>query len=320
VSLSTIDLNLLLVLDTVLAERSVARAARRLSVTPSAISNALARLRTALGDPLFARSGRGIVPTPRAAQLASSLSRALRDLEHAVRTPSFDAATTTRSFTLAVADIGQVVRVPRLAALMRAEMPLAHLRVVGIDSLVSLGGLAGTEVDLVLGVGEKGPGVHVEPVFDEPTALVAHRGHTAVGKRLSRSSLAKLRHVAVEMVPGKGFRDLAGLAYARADIPREVAVTVPTFTAAAAVVAGTDLVTTLPISLLEVLGPRFALRRLVGAVPVHTVAMKLAWHERTHDDAAMAAFRALVRRALNSDASAPSSPNGANGTGRRTRR
>jgi DNA-binding transcriptional LysR family regulator len=70
VSLASLDLNLLLVLDTVLAERSVARAARRLHVTPSAVSNALARLRAALDDPLISRSGRGIVPTPRAAALA----------------------------------------------------------------------------------------------------------------------------------------------------------------------------------------------------------------------------------------------------------
>jgi DNA-binding transcriptional LysR family regulator len=81
VRLSALDLNLLLVLDTVLAERSVARAARRLHVTPSAVSNALARLRAALDDPLLVRSGRGVVPTPRAAALSPAIARALRDLD-----------------------------------------------------------------------------------------------------------------------------------------------------------------------------------------------------------------------------------------------
>jgi len=90
VSLSTLDLNLLLMLDTVLAERSVVRAARRLHVTPSAVSNALARLRAALDDPLLIRSGRGIVPTPRAAALAPALARALRDLDQAVHGDGFD--------------------------------------------------------------------------------------------------------------------------------------------------------------------------------------------------------------------------------------
>jgi DNA-binding transcriptional LysR family regulator len=298
VSLSSLDLNLLLVLDTVLAERSVVRAAHRLHVTPSAISNALARLRGALGDPLVARKGRGIVPTPRAAELGPALSRALRDLEHAVHAAPFERATTTRTFTLAVADAGQVVRLPRLASLMSVEMPRARLRVVGIDSLVSLGGLAGTEVDVAIGVGEEAAGVHVEALFDEPTVLVARRDHPKARARLSRAALERLRHVAVEMVPGKGFRELAATAYARAHIARHVAVTVPTFTAAAAVAAATDLVATLPKSLVDVLGPRLGLRVVRAPVPTHVVTMRLSWHERTHADPGMIAFRDVVRRAV----------------------
>src|SRR5215467_9171123 len=103
VSLSALDLNLLLVLDTVLAERSVVRAARKLHVTPSAVSNGLARLRAALDDPLLIRSGRGVVPTPRATALAPALARALRDLDQAVHGEGFDPATTDRELTLAIA-------------------------------------------------------------------------------------------------------------------------------------------------------------------------------------------------------------------------
>src|SRR5467141_743126 len=98
----------MLVLHTVLAEGNVARAAERLHVTPSAVSNALARLRHALGDPLVTRKGRGIVPTPRATELAPILARTLRALEAALVTAPFDAATCTRMFTVAVADVGQV--------------------------------------------------------------------------------------------------------------------------------------------------------------------------------------------------------------------
>jgi DNA-binding transcriptional LysR family regulator len=299
VSLSTLDLNLLLVLDSVLAERSVARAARRLHVTPSAISNALARLRVALGDPLLVRRGRGVVPTPRANELAPIVARALRDLEAAVQGGNFAAATTTRTFTLAIADVGQVVRLPRIAALLASEMPHARLRVVSIDSLVSLGGVAGPEVDVAIGIAETVPGVHADSLFDEPSTLVARARHPAIKSR-SQRALAALRHVAVEMVPGRGFRDPVAVAYARANVAREVAMTVPTFSAAAAVVAATDYVATLPCSLLEVLGPRMDLRALAVAAPAHTLRMQLWWHERTHSDAALIAFRALVRRALHS--------------------
>lgn len=93
--LSSLDLNLLLVLDTVLSERSVARAAKRLHVTPSAISNSLAKLRVALGDPLVTREGRGIVPTPRATELQPALARAIAELERVVTQGAFDRSRVT---------------------------------------------------------------------------------------------------------------------------------------------------------------------------------------------------------------------------------
>lgn len=128
--------------------------------------------------------------------------------------------------------------------------------------------------------------------------LVARRGHPALGKQLSRRTLGGLRHVRVDMVPGRNFRDRVAVAYARAGVPREVVMTVPTFTAAAAVVAASDLVTTLPASLLAVHGRQFGLRALVAPVSTPAVEMALCWHERTHADPAAAAFRALVRRAV----------------------
>jgi DNA-binding transcriptional LysR family regulator len=295
VSLSALDLNLLLVLDAVLTERSVARAAARLHVTPSAISNALARPRVALGDPLVTRKGRGIVPTPRANELAPVIARALRDLDGAVHAGAFDPARSTRTFSLAIADVGQFVYVPRIAALLASEMPRAQLRVVGVDSLVSLGGVASSEVDVAFGVPEKAAGIHREALFDEAMVLVARAGHPALK---ARRGLATLHHVAIEMVPGRGHRDPVASAYAAAGIAREVAVIVPSFSAAAAVVSATDYVATLPRSLVDVLGPRFGLRAMPGRVPIHSVRMSLSWHARTHTDAALVAFRALMRRAL----------------------
>jgi DNA-binding transcriptional LysR family regulator len=297
VSISSLDLNLLLVLDAVLSERSVARAARRLHVTPSAVSNALARLRSALDDPLVARSGRGIVPTPRAVELAPAIARALRDLDEAVHRRPFDPLSCERTFTLAIADVGQMVHLSALAALIQKEMPRARLRVVGIDSLVSLGGLAGTEVDVALGVAERTPGIRAERLFDERVVLVSRRDHPATGKRLSRSALESLRHVGVEMAPGRGFRDPAAQAFARAGVHRHIAVVVPTFTTAAAVVADTDMVASLPASLLDVVGRRFALRPVSAPIKPYAVPMSLRWHERTHADPAVTFFRGLVRKA-----------------------
>jgi DNA-binding transcriptional LysR family regulator len=295
VSFAALDLNLLLVLDTVLAERSVARAARRLHVTPSAISNGLARLRVALDDPLVSRSGRGVVPTPRATALAPALRRALRDLEQAALGTDFDPATAERQFTLAVADAGQLVKLPPIVARLAAEMPRVRLRVVGIDTLLSSGGLAGTEVDVTIGVGERGPGIHVQPLYEERTVLIARARHPRVGRKVSKTVLAGLRHVEVHVAPGRGSGALAAN-YARLGIERDVAVVVPTFTAAAAVVAATDYVASLPASLVDMLGARLGVRRVVTPLPAVTVTINLTWHERTHHDPASRALRDLMTR------------------------
>ena len=295
-SLATLDLNLLLVLDTVLSERSVVRAARRLHVTPSAVSNALARLRGALDDPLLIRSGRGVVPTPRAAALAPALARSLRELDQAIHGDTFDLATTDREFTLAIADAGQVVKLPRIVATLAAKMPRARLRVLSIDTLFASGGLAGTEVDVTIGAGEKGPGIHAQPLYQEQIVLVARAGHPTIQGRVTKAQLARLRHVEVQVAPGRGSRPLAA-SYAALGVARDIAAVVPTFTAAAAVVAGTDLVASLPGSLVDVLGPRLALRRVATPLAPIRSSINLLWHERTERDPALRAFRGLLARA-----------------------
>ena len=298
-SLSSIDLNLMLMLHVVLLEQNVARAAGRLHVTPSAVSNALARLRDALGDPLVTRKGRGIVPTPRAIELAPILARTLHDLEAALVTAPFDAARCTRTFTVAVADVGQVAWIPRLAVSMRRELPLAHLRVVGIDSLVSLGDLGSSDIDLHLGIRSKGPGLHVEPLLEDRSLLVARRDHPAAAAgKLSRRALADLRHVRVDMVPGKRFGDPFAATFAQANIPREIVMTMPSFSTAAEVVAVSDLVTMLPSSLFAAKAASLGLRALATPLPAHTTKFAMSWHERTHADTAARAFRALVRRVV----------------------
>ena len=292
-SISAFDLKLLAVLDAVLGEGSVARAAARLHVTPPAVSNALARLRLRVGDRLVTRRGRGIVPTPRALELAPVLAKALRELEEAVFAQQFDAATSVRIFTLALADPGQQVLLPKIARRMASDMPRAALRAVSIDSLVALGGLAGSEIDAVIGPGEPGRDIHLEPLFREATVLIARRDHPGV-----RDASVPLRHVAVDMVPGRRFRDLSASAYARAGVARHVVMSVPSFASAAAIVAETDLVATVPHSLFQMLAPRLRLETVVAPIPPLIIAMNLAWHARTHADPACISFRSLVRAAI----------------------
>ena len=293
-SIYSTDLNLLVVLHTVLSEQHVARAAERLHVTPSAVSNALARLRGELGDPLVTRKGRGIVPTPRALELAPQLARAIRELEQVLDAVPFEPATCTRTFTLAVADVGQAVWVPRIVAALHAGLPLARLRVVGIDALVGLGDLASPEIDLHLGLAGTGPGLHGEPLVAEPNHLVARKAHP-IGRSPARAALARLRHVRVDMVPGKRFGDVFASGFAAAGIARDIAVTVPSYAAAAAIVRASDLVTMLPASLRS---PE--LRVLPLPFTPHVTKLAMSWHDRTHADPAARSFREIVRAAVTS--------------------
>lgn len=297
-SISSIDLNLLLVLHTVLVEGNVSRAAERLHVTPSAVSNSLARLREVLGDPLVTRRGRGVVPTPRAAEIAPGLARVVREIELTLSSAPFDPSSCARTFTLAVADLGQVVWAPRLVRAMQREMPRARLRVVGIDSLVSLGDLVSSEIDLQVGIAAKGPGLYAEPLLEERSVLVARSDHPLFDHRVTRRALGELRHVRVEMVPGKNFRDPFAAAFSHVGIPREIMVTVPSFTAAAEIVATGDLVTMLPTSFLRAKGDGLGLREVPTSLPPHAIPIAMCWHERTHADPAARAFREIVRAVL----------------------
>jgi DNA-binding transcriptional LysR family regulator len=238
-----------------------------------------------------------VVPTPRATTLAPALARSLRDLDQAIHGDVFDRATTDREFTLAIADVGQVVKLPRVVAALAGAMPRARLRVVSIDALVASGGLAGTEIDVLIGAGEKGPGIRTRPLYQEEIVLAARDGHPALRGRVGKTALAALRHVQVEIAPGRGNRQVA-TSYAALGIARDIAVVVPNYTAAAAIIAGSDLVASMPSSLLDVLGPRLALRRVATPLAPIRTAIGLFWHERTEQDPAQRAFREVLADAV----------------------
>lgn len=300
-NLSAIDLNLLWVLHAVLAERSVTKAAARLHVTSPAVSNALARLRSALGDPLFVRSGRGLTPTPRALELAPVLARSFGDIETTLKGgAAFDPKTCTRELTIALSDAELIASLSKIAKVFAQRLPRARLRVVTLDTLISSGGLAGDEVDLTIGPPHSEDGVHSQPLFQEAGLFVARRDHPRVKRVLTPERFNAERHVDIHLLlgkPGAGHRAIEA-AFAAAGLTRDIAVTVPTFAAAAAVVASTDFLCGMPKRVAQLLGRALPLRVLDGPGPPFPFEMSLHWHERTHLDPAVAAFRSVVTTAL----------------------
>jgi DNA-binding transcriptional LysR family regulator len=299
-NLSAIDLNLLWVLHVVLAERSVARAAQRLHVTAPAISNALARLRSALGDPLLVRRGRGLVPTPRALELLPLLARGFAELDGALRGGPFDPGRCTRQLTLALSDADQVASLSRIAKLFARRLPRARLRVVSVDTLISSGGLAGEEVDLAIGPPLDGDGLHSVLLYEEQGVFVARRGHPRVARTIGAEQWNAERHVDIHLALGRGGVGNTAVrqALSAMGLRLEVAVTVPTFVAAASVVAQTDLISGMPLRVVRALQRSFPLQVLRGPGPPLPFQMLLHWHERTAHDPAVQAFRDVVVAAL----------------------
>ena len=295
-NISAIDLNLLVVLHAVLEEQSAAKAAKRLHVTPPAISNALARLRSLLGDPLFVRSGRGLSPTPRALALAPVLSRTLAELEQVVLGgPGFDPQRSTRELTIALADGDQIASLPRIAHAFAAKLPRARLRVVSIDTLIASGGLAGSAIDVALAPGGDDE-LHCMPLYEEEGVFVVRRDHPRVRRRLTPRLFNSERHVDIHLALGRagvGNRAVTEL-FARHGLTRDIAVTVPTFAAAAMVVASTDLIAGMPRRVAETLLGAAPIVIVKSTLPAMRFSMQMTWHARTHADPASSYFRQLI--------------------------
>jgi DNA-binding transcriptional LysR family regulator len=297
---SSLDLNLFRVFQAVLEEGSTVRAAKRLSVTQSAVSNALARLRHAVGDPLFVRSGRGLVPTPRAEEMRPGVTEALQRLD-GVLGDSFDRKATTRSFVIACADHHQAADVPRLAQSFMKKMPKAQLRVVSVDYLLSSDGLANGTVDAVIAPdGSSGAGLQSAPLFHESSGLYVRAGHPALGARLSLSDLEALGHIDVHLTLGKAgdvnqavSRKLLDLGFVR-----RIDVVTPSFGVAAMIANVTDCVAWLPTHAARLYQKLLGLRALRSVLPTFNVGSSLLWHHRTHADPGGAYFRDVVIGAL----------------------
>jgi DNA-binding transcriptional LysR family regulator len=302
VNLSSLDLNRLLVLHAVLRERSVTRAAAVLNVTPSAVSNALARLRATFDDPLLVKSGRGLVLTPRATALAPQLAEAVAAMARVVEDQStFDSARTPRPFTLACSDAEQISEVPRIATAFARKLPNARLRVMSVDQLEAKGGLASGEVDVAIGPAHGAvPDVHVSELYEEEGVLIVRKGHPHVRRRMSKDQFNTLRHIDILLAlggPGIGHR-IVDEFLASHGLLRDIAISVPSFAAAAAIAAQTDWVAGMPRRMAAVFLRQMPLTSVAMPVPAVKFRIQLMWHARTHLDAGARFFRSLIVAAV----------------------
>jgi DNA-binding transcriptional LysR family regulator len=281
VNLRAIDLNLLVVLDALLAERHVTRAGRRLGLSQSATSNALERLRALFGDPLFERTREGMAPTPLAQALRPTLDMALSHVA-AVVAPRADLATIAQTVRWSIADYGIALLGPQLVARLRESAPGIDLVVVpwsGADDAFTRVGDG--ELDFIVSVLSPGAAaLRWEPLFAERYVVAMRRDHPA-GKRFNLDAWLRYPHV---VVSGRG--DTSGAldaVLAAQGKVRRVGLVVPSFLAVPPIVAESDLLALVPERLLQA-WPHPGLVARKPPVAVASFDVGIAWHQRRDQD------------------------------------
>jgi len=291
--MSTPDFNLLAVLDVLLAEGSVAGAARRLRLSPSAMSRALARLRETTGDPLLVRAGRGLVPTPRAIELREQVGQLVQDAQAVLRpAEKLELAQLVRTFTLRTRE-GFVENFgPALLARVGREAPgvrLCFVQKLDKDSTPLRDGA----VDLETGVIGKStaPELRVQALFRDRFVGAVRLGHPLGEGELTPGRYAAARHIAISR-RGLGAEPVDE-ALAPLGLQREVAAIVGGFSAALALARESDLVASVP----ERHTGKLRAGMLSFALPVATpeITVSLMWHPRLDADAAHRWLRTCVR-------------------------
>jgi DNA-binding transcriptional LysR family regulator len=289
------DLNLLVTLDVLLEEGSVAAAARRMQLSPSAMSRTLARLREATGDPLLVRAGRGLVPTPRALELRERVGQLVQDAEAVLRPAAeIDLAELERTFTLRTSEGFVETFGPGLIERVSTEAPRVRLRFVQkLDK--DSGPLRAGAVDLETGVLSEamGPEVRAQALFRDRFIGVVRAGHPLSRGRITATRYARGRHIGVsrrgrEQGPIEERLQSLGLA-------RELVVIVGGFSTALALARSSDLIASVPERHTATLRVGMHSFPLPLAAPEITVS--LLWHPRLDADPAHRWLRGCVRSA-----------------------
>lgn len=237
------DLNLLIVFDAVMQDRSVTRAGSRIGLSQPAMSHALNRLRHMLKDELFVRTPQGMVPTPRAELLAAPLRSALSEMQLALEPAAFDPASSDRKFVLTVNNYAAVVIAPPLVAAVSAAAPSIRLDLRPSGTLDVVEQLDRGDVDLTLStMGSPGERFAEARLLEDEFVMVMRRGNPASRKKLSAAAFAALPHLEISSTrEDTGFVDRW---LAEHNLRRRIALRVP-YLSAASILVQSDLVATL---------------------------------------------------------------------------
>lgn len=283
-----IDWRLLGALEVLVRERNVTRAAKTLGLSQPAMSHALKRLRHALQDPILVRTTQGMLPTPRATELAQAATQALGVLREALATTkAFDAATSTQRFRLGATDHSIAALLAQLAGELEREAPQIDLEISAWRGNATFREVESGELDLAIAIGElvdEPAGLHRRSLFGDRFVCLVRADHPTIRASLDLETFVKTPHVLVS--PRGGHTGIVDTALSRVGMSRRVAVVVPNFLAVPLIVAKTDYIATLSAYVALPLARAMNLRVLPTPIAVPESDWFCVWHERTHKDPA----------------------------------
>lgn len=292
-----IDLHLIRVLHTVLAERSVSRAAVRLGMSQPAVSTALKRLRDLAGDPLLVRSGPGMQPTDAALHMLEPAAAILRAAEGLFsQSRSFDPADASRTFRIAASDYLDPLFLPKLVAHLKSRAPGCPVEIMALSHDVHYQAqLAQGDVDVVIGNWPAPPvELHMRPLFDDEAVCLVSSRHPAVRRGWDVAAWLQAEHIA-PMPTYPGARGVIDLQLEQLGLQRNITARCAHFSLMPDIVASSLLVLTTGRQFCERYVQRLALHVLPCPVPLPRLTYYQLWHARTHHSAAAIWLREAVK-------------------------
>jgi len=287
-----LDLNLMVVFEAIYRTRNLTAAGEGLGLSQPAVSHALSRLRWTFDDPLFVRLPRGVQPTALADEIAPYVTQGIAIVRRGFERKAFDPATSTRLFTVAMSDIGEVAHLPPLLAALEGA-PGVRLRAVEMAPAEARAALADGRVDLALAVNlRSAPPFRDALVVEHGYATVARVGHPAIRTRLTLAQFRKARHLLVVPTGPVKHGEVIERALRSRRVDARIAVQVAHFHPVAAIVSRSDLIATVPRGLAETM-PRDRIRVFETPIELPQVRVSLYWHERYDRDPGNAWLREL---------------------------
>jgi len=292
-NLRSIDLNLLTVFDAIMAEGNQSRAANRLGMSQPAMSNALARLRAALGDPLFVRTAQGMTPTPRGRALAEPIRQALdlvqTGLERSRRDDDFDYRSSTRPAVVVVDDYGDTVIMPRFMNWLTQTAPGVRVRIRRDPLGAALSKkLSDGSVDLAIRYFRQRDGeLQAKMLIEEEFVSMVRQDHPAIGDSMSLAQYLALPHVVFGRLGRQGIRNsIVDRELRRLGLTRHIALQVPGFQSMPIIVQNTDFVCTLPRRMAQAYAHQLRLKTLKTPLDLPSLPLYMVWSKSMDRDPA----------------------------------